>query len=62
MGKTGRRRLRSKGCVDGDVDPNSNVENEATKIDTPLECKWKRRRNREHNVLKAKCSIVQFRA
>ena len=35
MGKTGRRRLRIKGRVDGD--PNSNVENEATKIDTPLE-------------------------
>lgn len=59
MAKTGRRRPRSKGRVDDDVDLNSNVDNEATNIDTRRESKWKRRRNREAEVLEMKRSGVQ---
>lgn len=47
MGETGRRPLRLKGLIDGDVDPNSNVENDATNIDTLLESNKKRRNERE---------------
>jgi len=54
MGKTGRRRLRSKGLVDDDVCPNSNVENDATNIDTLLESNKKRRNERKNISARAK--------
>lgn len=59
MGKTGRRRLRSKGLVDDDVCPNSNVENDATNIDTLLESNKKRRNERKKHISASKVPTRQ---